>query len=49
MSSVSVPESGLKTLLGATSMTAPTPTRAAATHGNSDCDGPVLSLAMFEP
>jgi hypothetical protein len=49
MSNVSVPEPGLKNLLGARSMTAPTPTRAAATHGNSERDGPVLSLAMFEP
>jgi hypothetical protein len=49
MSSVSVPESGLKILLGARSMTAPTPTRATATHGNSERDGPALSLAMVEP
>jgi hypothetical protein len=49
MSSVSVPESGLKNLLGARSMTAPTPTRAAATHGNSEDDGLVLSLVIVEP
>jgi hypothetical protein len=49
MSSVSVPEPGVKNLLGARSMMAPTPTRAAATHGNSERDGPVLSLGMFEP
>jgi hypothetical protein len=49
MSSVSVPEPGLKILFGATSMTAPTPTRAAATHGNRERDDPVLSLAMVEP
>jgi hypothetical protein len=49
MSSVSVRDPGLKILFGATSMTAPTPTRATATHGNSERDGLVLSLAMFEP
>jgi hypothetical protein len=49
MSSVSVPEPGLKTLLGARSMTAPTPTRATATHGNRERDDRVLSLGMFEP
>jgi hypothetical protein len=49
MSSVSVPEPGVNNLLGARSMTAPTPTRATATHGNSERDGPALSLAIFEP
>ena len=35
MSSVSVPDSGLKNLPGANSIAAPTPTRAAATKANS--------------
>jgi hypothetical protein len=49
MSSVSVPEPGEKNRRGAKSITTPTPTRAAATHGNSEGDGRVRSLVMIEP
>jgi hypothetical protein len=49
MSSVAVPESGEKNRLGARSIAAPTPMRAAETHGSKEDDDRVLSRVTVEP